>query len=139
MKTSEEFNWWLTCIPDKIAELKQRLPASIADKLDNSIESVDILEHYLMNIYESDNMIKPENSEFLDQLASYIGDIAEKKMTGSFWTINLDDPKDVDYRFPILKFRDKRPSFNPFTYITTSLDRKKGNLLSSAILRRASN
>lgn len=136
MKTSEDYNWWLTSISDKINELKPRLPKALAQKLDSTLQSLDPLETYLMDKYTPELMTDHRNHDLLDQLASYVGNIAEREMPGSYWTINLEDKKDVDYGFPILKFKDNRPSFNPFTYITTALDRKKGNLISSAITKR---
>ncbi len=136
MKDLNEYDFWLTSITDKINALKQRLPQAISNKLDNSINSVDVLEKYLMELYSTEMMIEEKNSGLLDELASYIGNIAEKEMPGCHWTINLNDAKDIDFGFPVLKFKDSRASFNPFTYITMALDRKRGNLISAAIIRR---
>ncbi len=136
MENLEDYNWWLTCIPDKIGDLLASLPPAIRQQLNGSLPSVDILENYLLQQFSFDELVRPENHFLLDQLASYLGTIAEKEMSGCHWTINLEDKDDVDYQYPVLKFNDGRASFNPFRYITVAMDRKKGNLLSSAISKR---
>lgn len=139
MNKIEEFNWWITTITEKINELKLNLPNSLVGSLDNSLQSLNLLEIYLIEQFTSEQIIEPRNSNLLDQLASYVGNIAEHEMSGSYWTINLEDRMDVDYGFPVLKFKDNRASFNPFTYITTALDRKRGTLISKAIENRKYN
>ena len=131
MNKIEAFNWWLTCIPDRINELREKAEKEIGGPLDGSLSSLDALEAYLINKFTYDEMIAPENRVFLDQLASYVGDVAEKHLENAEWTINLSDENDVNFNFPVLKFGGN--FFNPFTVITTSLDRKKGDFIRKRI------
>lgn len=127
MNQSDQFNWWLTCIPDKKVELKENLPGAIADQLDGSLQSLDVLEAYLLETYQPDDLIKPEHSHTLDMLASYVGDVAQENLPGSKWTINTTDEDNVDYNFPVLKAGVYH--FNPFSNVTESIHRKQGNYL----------
>ncbi|MBS1765740.1 MAG: hypothetical protein JSS90_12330 [Bacteroidetes bacterium] len=136
MKTIDEFNGWLSFIADNTNQLKHNLPHLFANELDGSLNSLNKLESYLIENYTCEQITLPKNSKLLEQLASYVGNIAQQELPGSYWTINLEDKKDVDFGFPILKFTDNRASFNPFTYITTALDRKRGTLISKAIENR---
>jgi hypothetical protein len=47
----DQFEWWITCIPDKIVSLKRRLPQELSIKLDHSLESLDLLENYLFDSF----------------------------------------------------------------------------------------
>lgn len=136
MKTVEAFNLWLTCIPDNCTALMYDLPPEIATALDGTLASVDVLEAHLMARYTPEELTSEANEQLLSRLASYVGQVAEREMNGSYWSIQLDDEKDVDHGFPVLRFKDDRASFNPFTYVTTAMDRKRGNLISGAIVRR---
>lgn len=127
MNKTDQFNWWLTSIPDKKNALKESLPASIAGKLDGSLQSLDLLETYLLETYKTGDLTEPAHSNTLDMLASYVGDVAEKNLPGSKWTINTTDKDNIHYNFPVLKAGDY--IFNPFSNITASIHRRKGNYL----------
>ena len=40
----DQFEWWLTCIPDKVEALIDRLPPEVGSKLNYSLESLSLLE-----------------------------------------------------------------------------------------------
>jgi hypothetical protein len=126
----DQFEWWITCIPDKIALLKKRLPEDVSGKLDQSIESLDILEKYLLDHFKVDTM--KEDKEMWDCCASYISRAYKKSIPSSQWYIELENESDVFFNVPILRIINKL-TFEPHSYVTTLLDRKKGNLLSTTI------
>lgn len=126
----EKFQWWLTCIPDKIIALKERLPKYINDRLDYSITSLDILEKYLLENYTVDSIM--QDKEMWDYCASYIGYTYKKNILSAEWYIDLDNKKNIFYNMPCLRVINK-VNFVPHSYVTTLLSRKKDNLLSTTI------
>jgi hypothetical protein len=54
----DQFEWWITCIPDKIEFLKKNIPLEVATKLDSTIESMDYLESYLLQYYSIEKLNK---------------------------------------------------------------------------------
>ena len=131
MNKYDQFNWWLTCIPDRIEELRESLDPERAARLDGSLASLDMLEAYLLETYPPRTLSLPENSQVLDRYASYVGDVAEKYFEDAVWTINVDDKENVNYNFPVLKLRGSH--FNPFTAITASIHRKKGHYIRECV------
>lgn len=131
METKEQFNWWLTSIPDKIADLKKNIDKEVAAKLDGSLQSLDVLEAYLLKHYKVYELNKPENKDLLDQLASYVGDVAEKHLKDAAWELSIKDKKDINYGFPVLDVGGR--FFNPFTTVTASLDREQGDYIRECI------
>lgn len=135
MKTRDEFDWWLTCLPDKVAALRARLP-DLAGALDGGVASIEPLVAHLIAHHDYDALIAPAQAELLDQVTAYVGDVAERAMPGCAWAIPLDDPSDADHGLPILRFSDGRLAFNPLTYVTTAVDRRDPTLVGRAIVRR---
>ncbi|MBP8808887.1 MAG: hypothetical protein KBG48_15205 [Kofleriaceae bacterium] len=81
MKTRDEFDWWLTCLPDKVKALRARLP-ELAAALDGSVASIEPLVAHLIAHHTYDALIAPAQAELLDQVAAYVGDVAERAMPG---------------------------------------------------------
>lgn len=126
----EQFDWWITCIPDKITALKRRLPEDISSRLDYSIESLDVLEKYLLEKYSIDQM--QQDKELWDYCASYLGRTYKRNVFNSEWYIELDDEQNLFYNRPSLRVADK-VNFVPHSYITAALDRNQGNFISTII------
>lgn len=125
-----DFEWWITCIPDKMNRLEELLPEEIFQKLDYSIESFNVLEEYLLSKYTLEQIKK--DSELHDCLASYLGTTYHRNIQQSEWYVEVENEKDVFYGMPILRVPNKI-SFEPHSYVTTLMDRKKGDLLSTTI------
>jgi hypothetical protein len=124
----EQFDWWITCIPDKINALEEKIPPEISVRLDYTVDSLDILERFLLN---TTSLIKiQKDKELWDNCASYIGVVYEKNVPTSKWYIELEDEKDVFYNMPCLKTKNNL-MFVPHSEITAALDRNKGTFLSS--------
>lgn len=128
----DNFEWWITCIPDKINRLEELIPKDIFGKLDYSIESFNVLEEYLLSKYTIKQV--KNNPELHDCLASYLGTTYRRNIQKSEWYVELENEKDAFYGIPILRVSNLI-TFEPHSYVTTLLDRKKGNLLSSTLER----
>ena len=70
----ELFDSWLWDIPNALERFKNRMPKEIQDKLDFSIQSLDIVEKHLLDNYETIEQIKNEPSYILDGYAVYVGE-----------------------------------------------------------------
>ena len=128
------FNWWITCIPDKINFLKKyiedfNLNINIVDY---SLESLNQLESYLIENYSIESIKSDE--DLFDSIASYIGTVYKKNIPQSKWFVELNDTKYIYFNKPEL-IVEKLTSFQPHSYITTAIDRKKGDLWSTVILK----
>ena len=55
------FKCWLKDIPNILDGFTSRMPKEVADKLDFSMESLDIIEKYLLDKYENNNRLCLKN------------------------------------------------------------------------------
>jgi hypothetical protein len=135
MNTQEEdFEWWITMIPDRIEELKQSLPQEISSRLDSSIDSLNVVEKYLIENYTIDTLRSPQNASLYDGFARYIGHTFKRNVKDAYWAIELEDKTDVFYNLPTLIVKGTNTSpLCPLIMATTSIDRNTGNLLSNSI------
>lgn len=130
----EEFQTWVTFLPDKVIELKKKLPGEISDKLDLSIGSLDILEGYLLNNYTKESMINANNKGFVDLCASYFGLTFARNLPSSYWFIELEDQKDAFWGLPVIIVKDAMLApFSPYNMVPVIFSRKKGNFLSTIL------
>jgi hypothetical protein len=126
----DQFEWWITCIPDKINDLKKRLPKDTSAELDYSVHSVDILEQYLLSNFSLDEV--KQDKDLWDGCASYISRVYKTNVPKSEWYIELDDDENIFFNKPSLRVVGK-VNFVPHSYVTTAMDRKKGNFISTII------
>lgn len=126
-RRKDDFEAWVTFIPDEVAELKKMLPKELSETLDYSINSLNNLEKYLLQSYSSETFVNAENKILLDRLARYIGLTFKRNIPTSYWDIELDDEKDVYYTLPVIKIKDiNLAPFSPHMLVTTTLDRERG-------------
>lgn len=126
----DQFEWWITCIPDKVIALKKRLPNEISSKLDYSLHSVDMLEKYLLDNFSIDQI--QQDKDLWDSCASYLSRVYKTNIPNAEWYIELDDEENIFYNKPSLRIKDK-VNFVPHSYVTAAMDRKKGNFISTII------
>jgi hypothetical protein len=131
-RRKENFESWITFIPDKVIALKKVLPLEISKNLDYSPSSLDLIEKYLLENYTREDFSKNENKDLLDQLASYLGTTCRRSWQNSFWDIELDDEKQVFFGVPVLKVIELAP-FSPYHTITALFSRNRGNFLSTIL------
>jgi hypothetical protein len=128
---AEDFEWWITTIPDRIEELQRSLPADIAAKLDRSLGSLDSLEAYLLANYTIERMKAAENASLYDGLARYVGSTFNRNIPNLEWYIELEEESDIYFNVPVLVLKDGNlPPTCPLTLITAALDRRTGNYMS---------
>jgi hypothetical protein len=129
-----DFEGWITFIPDEVIKLKKMLPKEVSEKLDFSEESLDVIEKYLLQNYSNENFIREENKILLDRLARYVGSAFRRSLPNAYWDIELDDKNDVFFTLPVIKVKGAQLApFSPHILITTLLARKRGNFLSTIL------
>ncbi|WP_436861230.1 hypothetical protein [Acinetobacter haemolyticus] len=135
MKTREErfdsFQYWLMDMRDALSHMHDTLPKEISEKLDYSVKSLDILEHWILEQYPTTQAIlAQQESRKVDGYARYVGETFRKYLGGK-WIIELDNPKHAFYNLPEIKsefFRDC-----PLSFVIASTDRRTGHYISDIL------
>ena len=144
-KTRDErfdlFQYWLMDLPDTLNRFIDSKPLYIRDQLDYSIESLDIIEKYLLSKYSHNNEIIQEPADILNGYYSiYVGETFRKVLRDktdrdpNTWKIELDDVDYAFYNLPIIKVGAYTGC--PRTLVTACLDRKKGNYFSEILMNQ---
>ncbi|MBK7130956.1 MAG: hypothetical protein IPM74_18400 [Crocinitomicaceae bacterium] len=129
-QNQEQFEWWITNIDEKISNLKKKLPYEVSKCLDNTIESIDVLENFMLQFFNSTD--RKIDFKLCDQIASYIAAVYKLNIANSKWHIELEDEKNVFFNKPGLQVNNKI-FFYPHSYVTSAIDRRKGNFISQVI------
>lgn len=131
MKSKQElednFDWWITCIPDKVNRLEELIPVDIFKRLDYSLESFSFFGKYICDTIQSINDLKNEG-ELWDCYASYIGTTYRRNVPTAEWFIELEDEKNVYYGVPALR-TEAKTTFVPMYEISAMIDRKRPDFL----------
>ena len=135
MQTKEErldnFQFWLMDMHDALVRMKQSVPKEISDQLNYSIESLDVLEQWILSDYASvDQILATSEAQKVDGYARYVGETFRKYL-GGIWMIELDDPKHVFYNLPQIKTNQLIDS--PLSLVTASVDRRTGEYISGIL------
>lgn len=130
----EGFEWWITCLPDRIEELQQKVEIP----LNESLDSLDDIEKFIIENFSVEFLKSNEGKEVLDQLASYIGSTIKKLVPNSKWHIELEDESDIYYSIPSLR-SDNHPAISPYILPITIASKKKEGLLRRKIENRIAN
>lgn len=134
-KRKEDFEWWITCLLDKIEDLKDELPEEVSIKLDFSLKSLNVIEGFILENYTKDFLKSNEGKETLDRLASYIGYTYKKLLPNCKWHIELDEPSDMYYSLPSLTSENEAP-ISPYVQPITVIIKKRGDFLSKILAKR---
>lgn len=131
----EDFEWWITCIPDKIEALKNETPTNVSEKLDYSLDSLLLLEEFIIKSYSAD-FLKSENGKLvLDRLASYIGSTMKKLIPSLKWHVELKNEDDIYFALPVL-IDSVLPPLCPHKLPITACLKGKGNVIMKKVANR---
>src|SRR5215207_2074572 len=132
LSTREDFEYWLSYMPDGLKHFFDSFPDRIRDKLDFSPESLDVLESWILETYPStEAMLKPDQASRVGGAARYTGETF-RKVLGGYWDIRFDDPNYAFFAIPILTGFNERPAptpVSPLALTTSSADRRTGKFL----------
>ena len=128
------FHAWLDYMADGLNEFFERLPAEVRDKLDYSVESLDVLEAWLLARYpDTDHAMQKSETLILDGAARYIGETFLQHIGGR-WDMELDDLTYIFFCIPqITDFRLGMGPICPLSLATACTDRRFGDFISSIL------
>jgi hypothetical protein len=128
----EGFEGWVIFIDATIKQLLDELPEEIAQRLDFTPESLDVLEGWLLSKYDSPAAIlQPSENWYIDRASKYVGETIRRNAGGE-WAINLDDPSYAYYGVPEIR-SERFVAECPATLVTASLDRRRGNFIREVV------
>lgn len=133
--TKENFQNWIFYISDKMEYFTQEFALNHDLKLDYSIKSLDNIENWILSNFKNpSDILSKENAKLLDLLSIYVGETFRKYIGGK-WYMNLDDKNNAYYSMPVLTSNDYKGEVYkaPIPMVTASLDRKKGNYISTIL------
>ncbi len=113
---------------EALAEFSAGLPENVAAKLDYSVDSLDVIEAWLLERYPVNTTSKsPGQAATLDGAARYIGETFRKAL-GGHWTVDL---KYNAYLGRPLVIEPVQPDLPlcPLSMTTTTTHRRRGDYL----------
>lgn len=131
---NEEFEHWLFYMDDALLEFQKMVPEPLMNKLDYSIGSLDQLEDWMLKTFDNPNMLLEESNKVIqDRISRYIGE-TYRKILNAQWSIRVDDPDFAFYGLPIIVEKETQNTIIcPHTMSTTTVDRNRGNFLSTIL------
>ena len=128
--TDAEFQRWLSSMDDGLREFFEELPDAVSSKLDYSIDSLDVLEAWLLERYPTfEAGVEETEAPIIDGAGRYIGETF-RKHAGGRWSIERNN---LFAGFPVITdFGGGIPEC-PHTSATASLDRREGDYISSSL------
>lgn len=129
------FEYWLIHMPFALDEFLDSFPDDIRQVLDYSVESLDVLEKWILDKYPSGEAMLDDRYVW-DKIGRYIGTTFRKHIGGK-WDIELDNPNKAFFRIPILVDHKGPHNVNicPFALATASANRRSLGFLRSALER----
>ena len=131
-RTRDDFEQWLFEMDDRLDEFIGIVPRNVSMKMDYSVESLSLLENWLLTKYRSVNeILKDSEKQLLDMVARYVGETLRKNF-GGIWNIDLRKNAGVYYELPVI---EKQGCWTecPVTLVTASIDRRSGNYMAGVL------
>lgn len=124
------FEFWLIEMDSALDRFFGALPKCTRQGMDYSPDSLQILEAWLLGKYSDTSMMLPSSeSELVDGIARYIGEVFRKNLGGK-WIIDFKDQKNAFCGLPQLGgMRGQKIQICPLTLATASADRRTGKFL----------
>lgn len=140
MVTKDDFECWVMQMDEAIDEFaNDTLPADLANGLDYSLESLDSLEMWLLDVYpDIPSVLQDSEKTVVDGASRYVGEVFRKQL-GGIWSIDLVNPKNVYFNIPVVEMKGLWREC-PASLVTAAVDRRTGCYISStlrAISRRS--
>ncbi|HKR51733.1 MAG TPA: hypothetical protein VJT72_19545 [Pseudonocardiaceae bacterium] len=133
LTSRDSFDYWVDYMNEAIAEFKEQLPSDVADALDWSPESLDVLEEWILQNYSSPQEMLSASTTIVDGAGRYVGETFRRALRDHYWDIDLDDEKNVFFGLPVLTTREKPTPLSPLSLVTTAADRRRGDYLSTLL------
>lgn len=130
--TRDDFEYWLFEMDENLSLLMASLPADVSEKLDYSVESLAILERWLLASYSSlGEILNKSEKGTLDRLSRYVGETIRKNL-GGIWNIDLTNSKNVYFGIPVVEQKGVWTEC-PVSLVTAATDRRKGDYVQGVL------
>jgi hypothetical protein len=125
-----EFDAWLTDMDDALERFMELAPESLIEQLDYSPDSLNAIEHWLLQSYASLDAFDAEPStQLIDGAVRYVGETFVRNL-GAHWSVSLENPNDVFYGLPIvIGHPGQTTPLCPHRLTGVATDRRLGNFL----------
>lgn len=129
--TDKKFQHWLSLMDEGLQAFFEQLPRNVRDQLDYSIESVDVLEAWLLKRYPNFEAARQDTEiKLFEGAGRYIGE-AFRKVVGGRWTIERR-PRHLFQDIPILlDYGGADVPICPQAMAKVSTSRREGTFVSS--------
>lgn len=130
----EDFEEWLFLMLDKLEEFENQFSKNSLKKLDYSIQSLDVLEKWILeNFMSIDELLESTKKIDLDLFVRYVGETFRRNLKDSKWDTDIENPQNAYYNYPVIVPKNKPIPIAPHTLLTASVKRKKGNFMSTIL------
>ena len=121
----QRFDDWMDGMDVLLDEFMHDLPKEVSSKLDYSIESLDVLEAWLLDKYPTYEALRDDpDVTALDAGTRYFGQVLVKQLGGR-WDYNPGGPPQIRD----IGLGDKAPMFIPMYMVSSVTDRRTGRHL----------
>jgi len=122
----ENFEAWLATIDERISDWIQSLSAREATLFDYSVDSLDEIEKYLINIFDLEDLKNEKNKVTIDAAASYILKVFSIHWSSHKFKIELEDEKNILFNRPsICTLPEIGMAFSPYQILPSTLNLKR--------------
>lgn len=130
----EAFQYWLADMDDALERFLAHVPSEVGSRLDFSPESLDVLEAWILQTFEStDEMLRPDAKGDVDGIARYVGE-TYRKAIGGRWELRTGDSQYAYNDLPQLTGFSASPTpIAPHSLATAAADRRSGNYLKTVL------
>jgi hypothetical protein len=139
-KDDDSFEYWLMDMDDAIHRFIGGYPVGDRQRFDYSSASLDFLERWLLNQYQSiEAMRQQDQAAMVDGAARYVGQVFRRHLGGK-WFIDNEDKKNVFYKRPqLVGVKGQLAQFSPLSMVTASVDRNSGSYMSGVLSKLKAN
>ena len=104
LNSRDDFDGWLLFMDDTLSQFFAELLPDIAARLDFTPKSLSVLEHWLLDRYESPTSIMRDSENFvLDRASRYVGETIRRSVPTAAWDIDLENKDMVYYGVPVIR------------------------------------
>ena len=129
----DNYTWWLNIMPDEMPRLSI-LPKAIRDRLDFSLDSLDLIEDYIRENYSAEELKERKNRYARDLFARYIGETFRKNMSELFWAFESANERDAYFGIPVLaSIGGSVPPMTPTVWVTELIAQREAHFLRSRV------
>ncbi|WP_291432617.1 hypothetical protein [Deinococcus sp.] len=127
----DAFGYWVFQNPDVVKDFKDSLPSGISEQLDYSVNSLDVLETWLTENFNTvDEITSFVNVSVLDGSARYVGRVFLANLGGK-WGIDIHNKDNMYHSLPVIE--SKVGVTCPLSVVSTSIDRRTGHFISDVL------